>query len=148
MAGDALDPSILSIVPPAQGAKQTLPDLSNLTSLNPLHGHCSVINASAFFHLFSEEQQLHLARALAGLLSPEPGSIICGVQVGATEKGIVTLLVNGRDYDHFSHSPRSWTAMWDGEVFEKGEVEITAVIRKLQLMDVATELLFWSVKRL
>jgi len=41
--------------------------------------------ASLLFHLFSEEKQLHLLRALAGLLSPEPGSMIFGLHIGLAE---------------------------------------------------------------
>ncbi|KAI6114482.1 hypothetical protein F5141DRAFT_1270925 [Pisolithus sp. B1] len=76
ISGDLLDPEMLSVAPVMRGSKVgSLPDLSTLTSLNPLHGHCSVVYASCFLHLFTEEQQLHLARALVGLLSPEPGSL-------------------------------------------------------------------------
>ncbi|KAF9240253.1 hypothetical protein BU15DRAFT_61578 [Melanogaster broomeanus] len=84
------------------------PDLSALTSLNPLRGHCSVINASSFFHLFNEERQLHAARALAGLLSSEPGSLICGIHLGAQEAGVWTDNVAGGKFDLFCHSPKSW----------------------------------------
>jgi len=137
---------MLSVVPPARGPRQEpLPDLSTLTSLNPLHGHCSVINAGAFFHLFDEEKQLHLARALAGLLSTEPGSIICGVQGGKKEKGTFTQLIDGAQYDLFAHSAKSWEEMWDGMVFEKGEVQVRA---EWEEMDHKTEFLWWSITRL
>lgn len=144
--GDALDPEMLSVVPPTRGPKQEpLPDLSTLTSLNPLHGHCSVINAAAFFHLFDEEKQLHLARALAGLLSPEPGSIICGVQCGKKEKSTFTQLIDGTQYDLFAHSEKSWEEMWDGMVFEKGEVQVRVEWEKA---DHKAEFLWWSITRL
>ncbi|KAL4064872.1 hypothetical protein V8B97DRAFT_1199661 [Scleroderma yunnanense] len=147
--GDALDPEMLSVVPPARGPKQEpLPDLTSLTSLNPLHGHCSVINASAFFHLFDEEKQLHFARALAGLLSPEPGSIICGIQTGKKEKGIVTQVEQGAQYDLFAHSPESWEEMWNGMVFEKGEVQVRAERKEIVFAVRKIELLYWSVTRL
>ncbi|OAX33151.1 hypothetical protein K503DRAFT_869731 [Rhizopogon vinicolor AM-OR11-026] len=79
-------------------------DLSSLESLNPLRGRIS----------------LHLARALAGLLSAQPGSVICGDQIGALEKGFTGNNLSGSQL--FAHSPETWTSMWDGNVFEKGSV--------------------------
>ncbi|KAG6329454.1 hypothetical protein ID866_9635 [Astraeus odoratus] len=148
--GDALDPQILSVVPPTRAVTQKpMPDLSTLTSLNPLQGHCAVINAAAFFHLFNEEQQLHLARALAGLLSPEPGSIICGAHAGKEEKGICTSQILGSQYEFFCHSPQSWREMWDGIVFEKGEVEVRAILKEIVLpMGRNMKSLSWSITRL
>ncbi|KAH7884443.1 hypothetical protein F5I97DRAFT_1937881 [Phlebopus sp. FC_14] len=135
VAGDALDLAILSVVPPCRATSSPHPrlDLETLTSLNPLHGHCSV------------EKQLHLARALGGLLSPEPGSLICGLQVGAKEAGVIETDV-GSVYRLFCHSPESWTSMWDGTVFNKGEVKVEATLH--DLLGAKVTLLFWSVTRL
>ena len=148
--GDAFDPDILSVVPPAQGPTlDPPPDLSALTSLNPLHGHCSVINASALFHFFDEEKQLHLARALAGLLSPQPGSIICGIQAAKKEKGVYSRLACGTQIDLFGHSVESWMEVWDGKVFEKGEVQVRVECKEAVVyVDNKVELLHWSVTRL
>ncbi|KAI6140579.1 hypothetical protein BKA82DRAFT_4209955, partial [Pisolithus tinctorius] len=67
---------MLSVAPITCGTKLgTPPDLSTLTSLNPLHGHYSIMYASHSMHIFTEKQQVHLGYALAGLLSPEPGSL-------------------------------------------------------------------------
>ncbi|KIM68605.1 hypothetical protein SCLCIDRAFT_1180250, partial [Scleroderma citrinum Foug A] len=111
--GDAFDPDILSVLPSARGpTREPLPDLSVLMSLNPLHAHCSVINTPAFFHLFDEEKQLHLARALAGLLSPQPGSIICGMQMGKKEKGVSSQITYGTQYDFFVHSTKRCGMEW------------------------------------
>ena len=147
--GDAFDPNMLRIVPPFDEAPSTeKPDLSTLTSLNPLAGRCAVIYASNFFHLFSEENQLHLARALAGLLSPLPGSMICGEHAGNRQKGVVHGELANRTFDMFQHSPESWSTMWD-EVFAKGKVKVDT---KLDLVDLPTEMeyyrLQWSVVRL
>ncbi|KAG2141927.1 hypothetical protein DEU56DRAFT_972084 [Suillus clintonianus] len=125
LPGDVFDPEFLSIaslsddVSPAPAI-----DLSSLKSLNPLHGRISTIHATRFFHLFTEEKQLHLAKALAGLLSAQPGSVICGNHIGSLEKGVVTPLILGSEYRLFSHSPQTWTSLWDGEVFEKGTVKV------------------------
>ncbi|KAF8273973.1 hypothetical protein EI94DRAFT_1794631 [Lactarius quietus] len=90
--GNVFDPEHLSIVSPFTTNSPpvtTVPDLSILTSLNPLHGHISAIYASSFFHLFPEDAQPRVARALAGLLSPVPGSMIFGKQLGLPEAAIL-----------------------------------------------------------
>jgi len=127
--GDAFDPEHLKVVPPFTSADApaagAAPDLRSLTSLNPLHGRVAAIHASSFFHLFDEEGQLHLARALAGLLSPEPGSMIFGLHLGLAEKGFLSSWVT-RGRSCFCHSPESWERVWDGLVFEKGAVNVWA----------------------
>ena len=174
--GDIFDPKHLEVVPPASavvsavtashGSESTTgdsspssldpaPDLRSLTSLNPLHGRVFAIHASSFFHLFDEEKQLHVARALAGLLSPEPGSVIFGLQVGLPEKGIDPRVVH-RDHRMFCHSPESWTQLWDGLVFEKGVVNVQAKLidmgKKYSKLDAPQNMTFtvleWSVTRL
>ncbi|EIW76285.1 hypothetical protein CONPUDRAFT_111132, partial [Coniophora puteana RWD-64-598 SS2] len=127
--GDAFSPSMLEIRPPAYAPPNTpYPDLNTLSSLNPLSGHVSAIHASKFFHLFDEAKQKHLARALGGLLSPEPGSIIFGAHVSAKEKGVVKFDVLSSSFDMFCHSPESWAELWDGDVFRKGTVRVDANI--------------------
>jgi SAM-dependent methyltransferase len=153
VGGDAFNPEILTVAPPAsmQTAGVPTPDLNKLTSLNPLHGCVSVIHATAFFHLFKEDKQLHMARALAGLLSAEPGSIILGVHTGAQEKSVVNHVYKDVEVDMFAHSAESWTAMWDGEVFEKGTVKVDAQFREISEGAGGGErypLLYWSVTRL
>ncbi|TDL28238.1 hypothetical protein BD410DRAFT_782209 [Rickenella mellea] len=122
LAGDIFDPAHLAPSPPS--TKPPLgpaPDLKTLTSLTHLHGRISAIHASAFFHLFDEAHQLQVARQLAALLSPEPGSLIFGQHVGALQMGFRRKM--------FCHSPESWKALWDGEVFEKGSVHVDARVR-------------------
>lgn len=129
IAGNAFNPEHLAITPPLyESTSEPTPDLSALTSLNPLHGHVSVIHASSFFHLFDEEKQAHIAQALAGLLSPLPGSIILGSHAGGHAKGSQVHKVgpnkdNG-SFTFFFHSPESWTELWDGQVFKKGTVKV------------------------
>ncbi|OBZ78831.1 hypothetical protein A0H81_00364 [Grifola frondosa] len=129
VAGDAFNPDHLEIVPPFYSPPHTpVPKLSELTSLNPLRGHVSAIHASSFFHLFDEAKQLHLAKALAGLLSPEPGSIILGAHGGRPEKGyrVEALGSNWRGVQMFCHSPESWIELWEEQVFKKGTVKVEA----------------------
>jgi hypothetical protein len=165
--GDVFDPNHLEIVPPMASAQASTgtgdppsvsaPDLRSLTSLNPLHGRVSAIRASSLFHLFGEEKQLHLARALAGLLSPEPGSMIFGGHIGVAEKKGFEPSVTHGDHDRmWCHSPESWTELWDGLVFEKGMVkvqtELIYVERKILEPDAPQNSMFtslaWSVTRL
>ncbi|KAF9240247.1 hypothetical protein BU15DRAFT_74163 [Melanogaster broomeanus] len=148
VAGDVLDPAVLSVASPSRVVPPSpRPDLSALTSLNPLRGHCSVINASAFFHLFTEEKQLHVARALAGLLSSEPGSLICGTHHGAQEPTMSTDNILRGKFEIFRHSPKSWEAMWDG-VFSMGKVKVEASLNKVEIMNQERQMLTWSVTRL
>ena len=110
VAGDVFDPAHLETVPPFYAPPETpVPQLNTLTSLNPLRGHVSAIHASLFFHLFDEEKQLQLARKLAGLLSPEPGSVIMGAHGGRPEKGLRTEVMrpNSHGITMFCHSPES-----------------------------------------
>lgn len=105
------------------------PDLKSLTSLTPLQGHVSVIYTGAFFHLFNEPEQLQVARQLASLLSPLPGSIILGCHVGNLVKGTKLNAASGRIT--FCHSPESWKDLWERQVFEKGEVLVDTHIVEL-----------------
>jgi len=162
--GDTFDPKHLKVVPPLPTANAPVVvdmvapalDLHSLTSLNPLHGRVSAIYASALFHLFREEKQLHLARALAGLLSPEPGSMIFGLHVGLAEKGFTTP-ETGVGHRLFCHSPVTWAQLWDGEVFEKGVVNVQTKLVQVvgnfggrgdQVPAQTTTLLIWSITRL
>jgi len=124
------------------------PDLSTLTSLNPLAGHCAAIYVGNIFHLFSEENQLHLARALAGLLSPLPGSVIFGIHGANPQKGVFRTGCNGRAVDVFCHSPESWAAAWNGEVFAKGKVKVDATGEWVDKEGLKFWQLRWSVVRL
>ena len=150
--GDIFDPSILEPIPSLNEAPKTpMPALSFLTSLNPLRGHVSIIHTSSFFHLFSEERQLQLARALAGLLSPEPGSILFGSHVGSAVKDFKRSS-SGRMM--FCHSPESWKELWVGQVFEQGMVEVEVLLKHIDRTDFATFaetadnfILAWSVTR-
>ena len=148
--GDVFDLNTLQIAPPFDELPSTeRPDLSTLTSLNPLAGRCAVIYISRFFHLFSEEKQLHLAKALAGLLSPRSGSTICGGQVGNQEKGLHRRNIQGTVFDMFQHSPKSWCALWD-EIFPKGTVKVDVRLEPVEtnVVSESYHLLLWSVVRL
>ena len=109
--------------------------------------------------IVSIEKQLELAKALAGLLSPEPGSLILGAHGGRPEKGerIEYRRPNSHGNRMFCHSPESWIEIWDGQVFRKGTVKVDARLveverRDLDQLALAEQakfyLLVWSVTRL
>jgi hypothetical protein len=146
IAGDIFDPALVHCGPPFyQPPENETPALTSLTSLTPLKGHISVIHAASFFHLFNEERQLQVAQILAGLLSPLPGSIIFGQHIGLPEKGIKTELFGKEGRKIFCHSPQSWEALWDGEVFEKDTVKVDERLVHVEEADIY--FLFWSVTR-
>ncbi|PIL22771.1 hypothetical protein GSI_15465 [Ganoderma sinense ZZ0214-1] len=131
--GDAFDPAFLRPTAPftvSNPPRHPRPDLATLTSLNPLRGHVSAIHASSFFHLFDEERQAQLARSLACLLSPEPGSMLLGAHRGLVEAGVRKEVRRGNasTIQLFGHSPESWKELWDGQVFEKGTVKVDALL--------------------
>ena len=155
LAGDVFDPAFLSSREPFSELPTTPRpvDLGSLTSLIPLQGHVSAIFAGSFFHLFVEEGQLELARRLAALLSPLPGSVIFGIHIGLQEKGERPVWGSGsREVRMFSHSPESWRDLWEHQVFEKCSVKVEARLRTVERVDSTGEreitLLVWSVTRL
>ncbi|KAL5492120.1 hypothetical protein ACEPAI_3567 [Sanghuangporus weigelae] len=93
--GDVLDPSFfLDTFPPVMSEGTTMVpsarqpvSLDRVKNLNELRGGVSAIFAGAFFHLFTEVNQERIARGLAGLLSPSPGSMLLVVHGGKTTKG-------------------------------------------------------------
>ena len=153
IAGDVFDPTNLQKVAPASLSQQNeLPtiNLAALTSLNPLHGRVSAVHASSFFHLFNFEQQSELAKALAGLLSPQPGSLIFGSHIALPVKGIQPIH-NGRHM--CCHSPESWAELWEEVAYGKGEVKVNAILKSVERKLDASQsddlcMLIWSVTRL
>jgi hypothetical protein len=127
ISGDVFKPEVLQLAPPSYAMPSASPPpLADVSLLTPLTHHVTVIHASAFFHLFSEEQQERLARLLAGLLSPRPGALIFGSHIGLPEKGFKPKNETLAGRDVFCHSPRTWQNLWDGCAFRKGTVEVHA----------------------
>ncbi|KAJ7052584.1 hypothetical protein C8F01DRAFT_1090538 [Mycena amicta] len=149
ISGDALDDAFLKLGPPLNAPPtDSSPELCSLSSLNDLRGHVSAIHTASFFHLFSENKQLELARKLAGLLSPRPGSIIFGCHAALPSKGF-SMASKGRSM--FCHSPDSWSAMWEHDVFGQGTVEARAGLKLVgRILNDETDfyMMFWSVKKL
>jgi hypothetical protein len=129
VGGDLFDDEYVSeqpVLPTGSSPPWPRPaDLHTLTSLNPLRGHVSALFAGAFFHLFDEDGQARAARRLAGLLSPEPGSMLMGVQGGMLERGIRQ---PHPDFPMFCHSPVTWRKMWD-DVFGENKIQVRTHLR-------------------
>jgi len=152
LPGDALDPEFLEPSPPLTAPSKDTelpPPLISLTSLTPLRGHVSVIHISSVFHLFSENQQLHLAHALGGLLSSRSGSMIFGSHIGQRSKGFGFPLLAASDGRRmFCHSPESWREMWES-VFPQGTMKVDAELQKTKLYEgLNWNRLTWSVTRI
>lgn len=158
--GDILNTAFLDVSPPVytETVPGPPPDLAKLTTLTPLTGRLSAIHISMVFHLFAEDKQLYLARALACLLARAPGGMIFGWHIvwhsGELETGIMkeAKLPNGKPVPSFSHSVESWKHLWDGQVFEKGSVAVRAELLPLELPVPAPTgaqvwQLVWSVTR-
>jgi len=155
--GDIFEDAILKVQPtsgsdPADPASNPrLLDLRTFKTLNQLAGKVSAIHVSSFFHLFNAEKQLTLARKLATLLSPEPGSIIFGSHVGSTRKGWHADILNRANVNVFCHSPESFKELWEKEVFgceegSGGGVVCEAFTTEYQSL-IDMRLLVWSVRR-
>ncbi|KAG5350701.1 hypothetical protein C0989_009628 [Termitomyces sp. Mn162] len=149
--GDAFDTTTISPREPFYALEEPAPldlPLKSLTSLTPLQGRLNVIHASSFFHLFDEAEQLRLARQLATLLSPAPGSMIFGSHKGREEKGFRDAV---RSRSMFCHSPETWKELWDGQVFKKGAIKAKAILHQIEREDAPGEkpfLISWAVTRL
>jgi len=147
--GDVFDTSLISMQPPATSPHHVV-DVSlrsllelDSTSLNPLRGYLSAIHTSAFFHLFSKDKQIIVARKLASLLSVLPGSIIFGCQTGSQ----IPHEAMKRGEPYYDHSPESWKRMWTEELFENSNATIFQVEAWLG-NGRDDDLLLWTVTRL
>lgn len=128
--------------------------LSHLKTLHPLNGRVSVIYATHFFHLFDIERTKLLAERFDKLLSPESGSFIYGLHLGAREATMQTSTAGTM----FVHSPESWQELWYKVVDRKTTRVNAKVIEgyKQSAMAFGGEkpeaptilLLVWSVERL
>ncbi|KAF7312539.1 Methyltransferase ausD [Mycena indigotica] len=129
LEGDIFDPGFMqATTSPLESPLK----LDTITSLTPLAGQLSVIHASYFFHLFSEHKQLELAKILAKLLSPQPGSLILGAHTSREEQGTRTRPYRGQGDqagEMFCHSPGSWVELWQS-VFPTGSVQVDARLVK------------------
>ncbi|KAF7424351.1 hypothetical protein PC9H_009658 [Pleurotus ostreatus] len=148
--GDLFDPAHLAPREPFYEPPSTaVPDIQSLTSLTPLQGHISVIHVSAFFHLFGEDQQQQACKAIASLLSPEPGSTIFGSHIALPNKGFRQRPDTSSETQMFCHDSNSWKELW-GQIFEKGSVDVEAQVVEVNRddnnkdADSRVHMLIWS----
>jgi len=152
LAGDVFDDAHLSLTAPRSSGPP--PPVRSVNSLTELRERVSAIYASSFFHLFSEENQFEACKRVAALLDPRPGSIIFGSHGANPVKGQGEEIYTGM----FCHSPESWTQMWEEQVFEKGQVKVNTVLKRLDVSaegravlvggNIKSYWLTWSVERL
>jgi hypothetical protein len=168
ITGDILDSTHLSAAgPPAPTLSTAEPNdqqeldqdvgLPALTTLNALRRRVSAIHAGAVFHLFSAVDQARLARALATLLAPHAGAALFGWSAASPRAHATTVrLAAGVSHRAlWCHSPASWRALWEDDVFGgAGGVEVRAEVCDFEdeigmmLVDGSTpRKLVWSVRR-
>jgi SAM-dependent methyltransferase len=92
-------------------------DESETSPLRQLDGKVDVIYAGSFFHLFSWDQQLRVAKRVVGMLKPVEGSILVGKQVGRKIGGVVPHrprpgLTEPSAGTMWRHDGESWEKMW------------------------------------
>jgi SAM-dependent methyltransferase len=94
-------------------------DESEHSSLRELDEKVDIVYAGSFFHLFSWEQQVQVAKRIVRLLKPVKGSMIVGRQAGRKVGGMVpsrSRLVGSM----WRHDAESWKKLWRGVGWETG----------------------------
>ncbi|KAF9524848.1 hypothetical protein CPB83DRAFT_577582 [Crepidotus variabilis] len=140
--GDAFDSGFLNPVSLEDLKAQVLefesldhPQLAELTSLTQLRGKVSAIHTASFFHLFTEQRQAGLARSLAALLIPTPGSIILGQHIATPDVGIKRYNRAGKAREMFCHSPSSWEKLWCDDVFGAAGIKTKVTAELVDISD-------------
>ncbi|KAJ5156725.1 hypothetical protein N7492_009528 [Penicillium capsulatum] len=70
-----------------------------------------IINAASFFHLFSWDRQITIAKRMIGLLRERPGSLLIGRQVGCIDPPSPDDTENV--LPHYRHDPGTWKRLWE-----------------------------------
>ncbi|KAI4936481.1 hypothetical protein J4E85_001811 [Alternaria conjuncta] len=78
------------------------------SALTNIQGQMDIVYAGSFFHLWGYEKQVQVSKAVVALLCPQPGSMILGRQVGATEP----LEKEGPTGTMYRHNVESFQNMW------------------------------------
>lgn len=81
-------------------------------------GHFDIINAMSFFHLFTWDQQILVAKCIITLLRPQPGSLLVGRQVGKVKHSEGPEA--GESLIGYFHNEESWREMWEVVARETG----------------------------
>jgi SAM-dependent methyltransferase len=78
------------------------------SALTEVKGQIDMVYAGSFFHLWGYEKQVEVSKAVVALLRQQPGSMILGRQVGATEP----LEKIGPTGTMYQHNVESFKKMW------------------------------------
>ncbi|KAL9002048.1 MAG: hypothetical protein Q9188_005005 [Gyalolechia gomerana] len=116
-----------------------------LIPLASLYSRVSIIAANSIFHLYNYSDQLRLAKRVLQLLSPEPGSLILGRQVGSSPPGEYSALDNRGT--RYSHDIASFRSFWDQVAEEIGDgckFRVEAVLDDEELGDNKNQEQSWS----
>ncbi|KAJ5734388.1 hypothetical protein N7493_003174 [Penicillium malachiteum] len=82
----------------------------NSELVKQLSNGVDIINAASFFHLFTWDQQITVAKRVVSLLRAQPGSLLVGRQVGRldpTDPDDKSL-----SQEHYRHSVDTWKRLW------------------------------------
>lgn len=79
--------------------------------MKQLANKVDIIHTSAFFHLFSREEQFQIAKQVVNLIRPRPGSLILGGQLGNINPCSVPRQMG--DGSRYRHDDASWIKMWE-----------------------------------
>ncbi|OBU01593.2 hypothetical protein VE01_00565 [Pseudogymnoascus verrucosus] len=80
------------------------------SELGKLDKKVDILHAGLFFHLFSYDQQIEVAKKIVKLMRPVKGSLLLGWQVGSLDVGVLqssdgaTIL--------YRHDEESWAGLW------------------------------------
>ena len=105
------------VLGPSTQKASTSPE--TIVSLTSLDNRVSIIAANSFFHLYNYSDQLKLAKRVVRLLSPKPGSLILGRQVGSSVPGEYTAVDNKGT--RYAHDVASFHGFWEHVANEVGD---------------------------
>ncbi|KAI9705273.1 MAG: hypothetical protein M1820_005271 [Bogoriella megaspora] len=110
---------------------------SNDEHLNALQGQADVVFAGNFFHLFSREGQLEAMERTVSW-SRGPGSVICGLHIGATEARALTSDWKrgpGKSEQYY-HNAESWRQFWN-EIEERTGTKWNVQVWAQRMVDIS-----------
>lgn len=110
-----------------------------------------VLHCSAFFHLFTLEEQVKAAKQIAGLV--KKGGVIVGRQIGSVKPGDVPAIKEGSV--SYRHDVASWDGMWKkvGEATQtrwkvEGSLDMVGINPNSPVEDENSRRLLFTVTRL
>ncbi len=101
------------------------------SDLKLLDGKIDIIHTGSFFHLFTWDEQVQIAKRVVRLLKPKPNSMVIGRQFGNVKPGEYPRR-SGKG-TRYRHDVASWERMWEqvgNETGTKWKVEASLVEMK------------------